>query len=97
ATTGVVAGILLLFTLALMLVLWRWKKVQVIPNHAFGTRRGTDAWGGGGGGVAAEEDEYWKPVIIGNPSGKVRRMNVLELGKWSRWTEIRRLNKLIRG
>jgi hypothetical protein len=36
----------------------------------------------------------WKAVIIGNPSGKMRRMNLLETGKWSRWSEIRRLNLL---
>lgn len=37
----------------------------------------------------------WKPVIVGNPSGKVRKMSLLELGEQSRWTEIRRRNRLI--
>lgn len=47
--------------------------------------------GGGGSGRPAD----WKPVIIGNPSGRVRRANILELGRWSRWSEIRRLNELL--
>jgi hypothetical protein len=38
----------------------------------------------------------WKAVVIGNPSGKMRRMSVLELGNLSRWTEIRKLNFLIK-
>jgi hypothetical protein len=36
----------------------------------------------------------WEAVVIGQPSGKTRRMNMLELGKQSRWTEIRRRNRL---
>ncbi|KAF2839360.1 MFS general substrate transporter [Patellaria atrata CBS 101060] len=89
AATGVTAGVLLFLTIGLTLALWRFKEVQVIPNHAFGTRRNT---------VAQEkfELEDWKPVVIGNPSGKMRRVNVLELGRLSRWTEIRRLNRLLR-
>ncbi|OJD35353.1 polyamine transport protein [Diplodia corticola] len=63
--------------------------------------------GGAAGGARADVDaekfagEFgtrpadWKPVIIGNPSGRVRRVNVLELGRWSRWSEIRRLNGLL--
>ena len=39
----------------------------------------------------------WKAVVIGNPSGKMRRMSILELGELSRWTEIRKLNFLIKG
>ncbi|KAI9837107.1 MAG: hypothetical protein M1819_000758 [Sarea resinae] len=82
AATGVVAGVLLILTLLLVLVLWRFKEVQVIPDEVFGTRR---SYGG----------EEWRPVVIGNPSGKMRRMSVLELGQQSRWTEIRRRNKLL--
>ncbi|KAL2351171.1 major facilitator superfamily domain-containing protein [Cryomyces antarcticus] len=93
AATGVVAGILLALTVLLILALWRFKSVQVIPNHTFGTRRGSKQWRGGS---AATDDAYWKPVIIGNPSGKMRRMSLLELGAQSRWTEIRKLNKLIK-
>lgn len=41
------------------------------------------------------EEESWRPTIIGNPSGKTRRMSILELGSLSRWSEIRRKNRLI--
>ncbi|KAF1988496.1 hypothetical protein K402DRAFT_461904 [Aulographum hederae CBS 113979] len=94
--TAVTAGLLLGITILLTAVLWRFRSVQVIPNYAFGTRRNTEAGNEGQNLWKDVEDEYWKPVIIGNPSGKVRRMSVLELGKMSRWTEIRKLNKLIR-
>lgn len=90
AATGVSAGILLFLTILLSVVLWRFRTVQVIPNHAFGTKKGSREW------TADDDDKYWKPVIVGNPSGKIRRMNLLETGKWSRWTEIRRLNKLVK-
>ena len=91
--TGIWAAMLMGLTILLALVLWRHKSVRVIPEQAFGTRMGTrtasTAWG-----ANAEDD--WKPVVVGNPSGKMRRMNLLELGYQSRWVEIRRLNKLQR-
>ncbi|KAK5111962.1 hypothetical protein LTR85_011709 [Meristemomyces frigidus] len=88
---AVVAGILLVITLLFMAVMWRWKEVQVIPNGIFGgTKKGSIAWGPGA------DDPEWKPVVIGNPSGKMRRVNLLELGSLTRWTEIRKLNKLVR-
>lgn len=88
--TAIVAAILLGLTALFILALWRWRELQVIPNHAFGTRKGSIDWGPGA------EDPDWKPVIIGNPSGKMRRMNLLELGGLSRWAEIRKLNRLTR-
>lgn len=88
--TGIVAAILLALTVLFIIVLFRWREVQVIPNHAFRTQKGSIAWG------AVAEDPEWKPVIIGNPSGKLRRMNILELGDLTRWTEIRKLNKLVK-
>ena len=90
-STGVTAGILLLLTVLLSLALWRFKMVQVIPNHAFGTKASTNQWAMNRNAT----DEFWKPVVIGNPSGKTRRMSLLELGGLSRWTEVRKLNKLI--
>lgn len=42
-----------------------------------------------------EEDVGWRPLIVGNPSEKHRRMNILELGSLTRWTEIRKKNRLI--
>lgn len=89
--TAIVAAILLAVTVALLIALWRWKEVQVIPNGALGgTKKNSIAWGPG------VEDPEWKAVVIGNPSGKMRRVNLLELGSLSRWTEIRKLNKLVR-
>ncbi|KAF2196713.1 hypothetical protein GQ43DRAFT_242571 [Delitschia confertaspora ATCC 74209] len=94
ASTGVTAGILLFLTILLILVLWRFKDVQVIPNYAFGTRRDTKAWEDFR--RLEKEKDGWRPVVIGNPSGKFRRMSILELGGLSRWTEIRKLNFLIK-
>lgn len=95
ASTGVTAGILLGLTIMLTAVLWRFKEIQVIPNHTLGTRRDTRAWEEFKELEKGKSD--WKAVVIGNPSGKMRRMSVLELGGLSRWTEIRKLNFLIRG
>jgi hypothetical protein len=87
-STGITAAILLLLTSLLIGVLWRVKSVQVIPDSAVGAWRKSV--------VALEQGRFdeWKPIVIGNPSGKVRKMNLLELGTWSRWSEIRRLNRL---
>lgn len=87
---SIVAAILLAVTVMLLIVLWRWKEVQVIPNFTMGTFRSNKETEMGQG------DPEWKAVIIGHPSGKMRRMNLLEMGAWSRWTEIRKLNKLIK-
>lgn len=96
-STGVTAGILLFLTIALTLVLVRFRSVQVIPNHTFGTRRDTAAWEEFGQLEKMGRGSDWKAVVIGNPSGKMRRMSVLELGALSRWTEIRKLNFLLKG
>ncbi|KAK7755941.1 hypothetical protein SLS62_001883 [Diatrype stigma] len=42
-----------------------------------------------------EEDVGWKPLILGNPTSAYRRINVIELGSLTRWTEIRKRNRLI--
>jgi MFS family permease len=96
-STGVTAGILLFLTILLTLVLVRFKSRQVIPNHTFGTRRDTAAWNEFRELEQRGRDSDWKAVVLGNPSGKMRRMSVLELGSLSRWTEIRKLNFLIPG
>ncbi|RAR12273.1 fatty-acid amide hydrolase protein [Stemphylium lycopersici] len=96
-STGVTAGILFGLTILLILVLFRFKSVQVIPNHTFGTRRDTAAWQEFKELEKMGRGDDWKAVVIGNPSGKMRRMSVLELGALSRWTEIRKLNFLIKG
>ena len=83
--SAVVAGILLVLTLLLIAVLTRFKTVQIIPTQRYGTNI-----------LSGAEDE-WKPVIIGHPSGNTRRMSFLELGKMTRWSEIRRRNRLATG
>jgi hypothetical protein len=39
----------------------------------------------------------WEPIILGNPSGIMRKLNILESGRQSRWSEIRRRNRLNSG
>lgn len=80
--TAVVAAVLLVLTVLLIGALWRFKEVQIIPSQRFGTN------------VLTGPENEWKPIIIGRPSGTTRRMSLLELGKQSRWSEIRRRNKL---
>ena len=94
--TGITAGVLLGLTILLTMSLWRFKRVQVIPNHLFGGNFGSGEATDKRGSVASmRSDKSWRAVVIGNPSGKFRRMNLLELGGLSRWTEIRRLNRLL--
>lgn len=95
--TGITAGILFGLTLLLTIALWRFKSTQVIPNHLFSDNKfGAAEAGDKRDSVASmQSDKSWRAVIIGNPSGKYRRMNLLELGGLSRWTEIRRLNRLL--
>lgn len=82
AATAVVAGVLLVLTLFLIVVVTRFKEVQIIPTQRYGTN------------VLSGPEDEWKPVIIGNPSGTTRRMSILELGGMTRWKEIRRRNRL---
>ncbi|EOD47861.1 putative polyamine transport protein [Neofusicoccum parvum UCRNP2] len=76
-STGVVAGVLLLLTLALTAVLWRHSRVQVIPDDVMAGLRGdagTEGWRravlGSADAEKAGTAEDWKPVVIGNPSGR---------------------------
>jgi hypothetical protein len=108
AATGVMAGILLVLTLGVLGILYRFKEVQIIPNH---NEADMEKWKrerktsvqrqeeavrqGAPDDPTPELEEPWRPIIIGNPSGRTRRMSVLELGHLSRWSEIRRKNKLI--
>ena len=80
---AVVAGVLLLLTVLLIGALFRFKTVQIVPNGRYGTN------------VLSGPENEWKPVIIGHPSGTTRRISLLELGGMTRWTEIRRRNRLL--
>lgn len=77
--SGVMAGILMLLTLLLTLVLWRWKTVQMIPSQQVRRSRASSTW---------------EPVVLGEPSGLTRKISILEAGKQTRWAEIRRRNRL---
>lgn len=76
-STGATAAVLLLLTLFLTLALWRFKNLQVIPDQAFGTRAAMNEFGEKTGEM---DDEFWKPVVIGNSTSKMRRFSLLELG-----------------
>jgi len=99
--TAITAGILLGLTILLTVALVRYRTVQVIPNELFGHHFGSQPSGSEaqnqrrGSADTTSSDRSWRAVIIGSPSGKDRRMNWLELGSLSRWTEVRRLNRLL--
>lgn len=40
------------------------------------------------------DGSIWEPVILGRPSGTTRKISILEAGKLTRWSEIRRRNRL---
>ncbi|GKT90973.1 polyamine transport protein [Colletotrichum tofieldiae] len=108
AATGVVAGILFVLTTLLLLALVRFKKVVIIPESKADEmekwtnarrqsikRRDSMPAGAVNDKDVMAEEEPWRPFIVGNPTSKTRRVNVLELGGMSRFTEIRKRNKLI--
>ena len=105
--TGVVAGILLILTLLLLAVLVRFKEVQIIPSSKTlemekwtelrreSIRRRSSQSSTTGDQTTLTDAEIWRPILLGNPSSKMRRVNILELGAMTRWTEIRKRNRLI--
>ena len=117
--TGVVAGILLVLTTLLLLVLVRFRQVDVVPRsrtfemekwiaaRRASVRRASAPEPSSSSSAirtrlppvvleeTPEEVDAWRPIMIGNPVGRARRVNVLELGALSRWTEIRRKNRLL--
>ncbi|KAG6016142.1 hypothetical protein E4U43_004143 [Claviceps pusilla] len=104
-STGIVAGILLVLTFLLLLILIRFTEVQIVPKSKSeemdrlveARRRSTIRRVSMPGDAKAviEEEEAWRPAMIGNPTSRKRRMNIFELGGMTRWQEIRRKNKLI--
>lgn len=108
AATGVVAGILLILTILLLFTLVRIKEVQIVPTCRSAemdrwTQARRESLKRRASLPTAElartdpfaEDEPFRPLIIGNPVAKTRRVNILELGAMTRWTAIRKGNKLI--
>ncbi|KAK2594427.1 hypothetical protein QQS21_007881 [Conoideocrella luteorostrata] len=104
-STGVVAGILLVLTFLLLLVLIRVSEVQIVPKSKSqemdrlvdARRRSTIRRASMPHDTHAviEEEKAWRPFMIGNPTSKTRRMNIFELGGLTRWQEVRRKNQLI--
>lgn len=108
AATGVVAGILFILSVLLLLTLVRFKEVVIIPESKTDAM---DQWTVArkesikrresmpeemiDEKALFAEEEPWRPFIVGNPTSKTRRVNLLELGSMSRFTEIRKRNKLI--
>ncbi|KAA8565089.1 hypothetical protein MFRU_008g00980 [Monilinia fructicola] len=99
AATGVMCGVLLILSVLLICVLARFQDVQIIPESKTSELERYQAmkreqYIQGNTGNGGEEEE-WKPIIIGNPTHIMRRMSVLELGSMTRWSEIRKKNRLI--
>lgn len=78
--TACVGATLLFLTLLLTIVLMRFKTVKMIPDRKLHTD------------TSGEGD--WEPVILGKPSGTMRKISLLEAGRQTRWSEIRKRNRL---
>lgn len=78
--TACVAAALLCLTLLLTIVLTRVKTVKMVPDQKPQADTNTEG--------------DWEPVILGKPSGTTRKISLLEAGRQTRWSEIRRRNKL---
>lgn len=99
AALGTMAGVLLILSLMLLAILVRFTSVQIIPDNKkeemdqyHQARRASQMRRNSG---INDEEEPWRPLIIGNPHHHYRRMNLLELGAMSRYSEIRMKNKLV--
>ena len=78
--TACVAAVLLFLTLLLAIILTRVQTVKMIPDRKPQT-------------TPSKEDK-WEPVVLGNPSGTTRKISLLEAGRQTRWSEIRRRNRI---
>lgn len=80
-TTGV-AVISFVLTLLLSAVLVKWKQVQMVPNGPETVEH------------LRRANTSWRPVIVGRPSGKFRRLSIFEMGRMTRYSQIRERNRL---
>lgn len=80
--TGVVAGVLMGLTLLLTMVLFRYRVVRMIPDAPPTINS------------MIRSNTAWEPVVMGRPSGTTRKISMLEAGEQTRWSEIRRRNRL---
>lgn len=81
ATIAVAAASFVL-TLLLTAVLYKWKKVQMLPDgpHTFEQLKRVST--------------SWRPMFVGQGSSKYRRLSILEMGRLTRYSEIRQRNRL---
>lgn len=99
AAIGLMTGVLVILSVLLLGILVRFTEVQIIPDskiddmNQYQARRASASRGLAGN--IPDDQEPWRPIIIGNPHQSTRRMCVLELGSMSRFSEIRKKNKLI--
>jgi hypothetical protein len=80
-TAYIVAAVLLALTLALTAVMYKRKVIQTFPTRS--QQRETE-----------NTEEGWEPVVLGEPNGLTRKINILEAGTYTRWSELRRRNRL---
>ncbi|KAI1270160.1 hypothetical protein F5Y18DRAFT_421648 [Xylariaceae sp. FL1019] len=73
----------------------RWTKQRRVSltHHAAAVAAAKSAGNRNLSGIP-EEDVDWKPAVPGHPVDRYRRINILELGSLTRWSEIRKLNRL---
>lgn len=81
ATTAVATASFVL-TLLLTMVLFKWKRVQMLPD---GPRTFEQI---------KRVSTSWRPVFLTVGSSAYRRLSILEMGRLTRYTEIRRRNRL---
>lgn len=98
AAIGVMTGILFILSILLLGILVRFTEVQIIPDSKMDEMNRYQARRASYSQLATDQnddEEAWRPIIIGNPHQSTRRMCLLELGSLSRFSEIRRRNRLI--
>ncbi|KAI1658144.1 hypothetical protein F4813DRAFT_380487 [Daldinia decipiens] len=100
AATGIVASILFIHSLLLLAVFARFRRIQIVPNSkSFEMERWTEERRNSvrrhASAVAAAKANGLKDITEIPEEDKFRRMNILELGSLTRWSEIRKKNRLI--
>ncbi|KAI6605597.1 hypothetical protein MCOR04_001100 [Pyricularia oryzae] len=105
--TGTMAAILAFLTLLLSSALFRFKQVQIVPKMAeeelrklaavqeMCSRRPSSASTEQAARACRDAESLQRALLVGHPTGVRRWINLLELGAMTRWTEIRRKNRLI--
>ncbi|ELQ33033.1 hypothetical protein OOU_Y34scaffold01005g59 [Pyricularia oryzae Y34] len=105
--TGTMAAILAFLTLLLSSALFRFKQVQIVPKMAeeelrklaavqeMCSRRPSSASTEQAARACRDAESLRRALLVGHPTGVRRWINLLELGAMTRWTEIRRKNRLI--